>query len=171
MRPSATWRASATILYGPEMPTKRRTLRGLRPAPHCRSLCPLSCPPPPAPSPPFLLGSAGGDNDTRVVAALAQLAQAEQSGAGVEEAQAVLAVAQEQQKETKKGKSDGGARGGALFWGWRGASQNIPPLPLLQLSRAPPCSFSSACAARPHRPASHPKHSLTLLRALPFMQA
>jgi hypothetical protein len=65
-----------------------------------------------------------------VVAALKQLAQ--QTGVGVEEAQAAQQVALEQQKKTKDGK----ARGGALCWGWRG-SQSISPLPL--------CS----CHARP----------------------
>ena len=46
-------------------------------------------------------------------------------------------VAQEQQKETKKGKSDGGARGGAFFSA--GASRSIfaqSPLPSVKLPRA-----------------------------------
>ena len=81
---------------------------------------------------PFYAGSAGGDDDTRVVAARARLVQAKQDGVGVEEAQAARLVALEQQKKTKDGK----ARGGALCWGWRG-SQSISPLPLLKLPRAP----------------------------------
>ena len=32
-------------------------------------------------------------------------------------------------------------------------------MPFEQLPRSPPCSFSSACAARPSPRASHPKHS------------
>ena len=50
-----------------------------------------------------------------MVAARARLVQAKQDGVGVEEAQAAVATAREKQKVTKKGKSGGGARGGAFF--------------------------------------------------------
>ena len=89
------------------------------------------------------------------MAALAQLAQAEQSGAGVEEAQAVLAVAQEQQKETKKGKSDGGARGGArggaLFWRMEGR-RTFPRCLFGSCHARPPAVSPAPSPARPPRP-------------------
>jgi hypothetical protein len=67
----------------------------------------------------------------------------------------------------------GGDRGGALFWGWRGAARNNyaqSPLPLEQLPRAPHAVAPRAFPRTPPRPAHLTHiHSLTLL-CPPFLQ-
>ena len=90
-----------------------------------------------------------------MVEALAQLAKAKAARVGVDQAEAAVATAREKQKVTKKGKSDGGARGGAFFSGREGRrAQHLCTIPAAfeQLLPRAPRSFSSAFPRTPPSP-------------------